>query len=243
MWQKRPFKSSFSDSVKALEVDIQHANSIAAALPRDNCGDRIQMRLSYSPFAQVFLFLMDWMDYSCTDTIPTHLGLLNVLVNKVCLDGMPRMSSKEAKASLREFYAVIYPLLKQLKGEFARIGGINRATPERIEGKGEFCNRELERDDECGICMESHANTVLPDCGHSMCISCYNNWNARSGSCPFCRGSLSGVTSADLWILMSKIDVVDAFTLAMENLSSFYLYIESLCVIIPAPHILLDYMI
>ncbi|KAK3418950.1 hypothetical protein EUGRSUZ_H04695 [Eucalyptus grandis] len=156
---------------------------------------------------------------------------------------MPRMSSKEAKASLREFYAVIYPLLKQLKGEFARIGGINRATPERIEGKGEFCNRELERDDECGICMESHANTVLPDCGHSLCISCYNNWNARSGSCPFCRGSLSGVTSADLWILMSKIDVVDAFTLAMENLSSFYLYIESLCVIIPAPHILLDYMI
>ncbi|XP_030459946.1 E3 ubiquitin-protein ligase AIRP2-like [Syzygium oleosum] len=243
MWQKRPCKSSFSESVKALEADIQHANSIAAVLPRNDCGNRIQMRLSYSPFAQYFLFLMEWMDYSCTDTIPTYLGLLNVLVNKGCLDGMPQMSTEEKKASLREFYAIIYPSLKQLEGELARIGSINKAIPETIEGKREFCNRELERDDECGICMESHANTVLPDCGHSMCISCYNNWNARAGSCPFCRGSLSGVTSTDLWVLMSKSDVVDAFTLAMENLSCFYLYIESLCVIMPAPHILLDYMI
>ncbi|KAI3426750.1 RING-type domain-containing protein [Psidium guajava] len=156
---------------------------------------------------------------------------------------MPQMSSKEKKASLREFYAVIYPSLKLLEGEFARIGSINREIKERIEGKTKFCNRELETDDECEICMESCANTVLPDCGHSMCISCYNNWNERSGSCPFCRGCLSGVTSADLWVLTSKSDVVDAFTLAMENLSSFYLYIESLCITTPAPHILLDYMI
>lgn len=55
----------------------------AAALPRDYCGDCIQMRLSYSPFAPFLLYLIEWMDYSCTDTLPSYLGLLDILINKV----------------------------------------------------------------------------------------------------------------------------------------------------------------
>lgn len=55
----------------------------AAALPRDYCGDCIQMRLSYSLFAPFLLYLIEWMDYSCTDTLPNYLGLLHVLIYKV----------------------------------------------------------------------------------------------------------------------------------------------------------------
>lgn len=55
----------------------------AAAIPRDYGGDYIQMRLSYSPFAPLVLFLIEWMDYRCTDTLPSCLGLLNILVYKV----------------------------------------------------------------------------------------------------------------------------------------------------------------
>lgn len=105
MWQNQTSKSSFSDSIKTLEADIQHANTLSAALPRDYCGNYVQMRLSYSPFAPLFLFLIEWMDYSCTDTVPSYLGLLHVLIYKVYGDGMlPSMSSQERKATLREFY-------------------------------------------------------------------------------------------------------------------------------------------
>ena len=55
----------------------------AAALPPDDEGDSVQMKLSYSTFAPFLLYLIDWMDYSCTDTIPSYLGLLHILVYKV----------------------------------------------------------------------------------------------------------------------------------------------------------------
>lgn len=42
------------------------------------------MRLSYSPFAPLFLYLMQWMDCSsCSYSLPSYLGLLHVLVYKV----------------------------------------------------------------------------------------------------------------------------------------------------------------
>jgi hypothetical protein len=39
--------------------------------------------LSYSPFAPILLYLIEWMDYSCTDTLPNYLGLLHILIYKV----------------------------------------------------------------------------------------------------------------------------------------------------------------
>lgn len=36
--------------------------------------------------------------------------------------------------------------------------------------------KDVEKEDECGICMESGANMVLPNCGHSMCINCFHDW-------------------------------------------------------------------
>lgn len=55
----------------------------AAALPKDYGGNCIQMRLSYSPFAPIFLYFIEWMDYSCTDILPNYLGLLHIIVYKV----------------------------------------------------------------------------------------------------------------------------------------------------------------
>lgn len=78
-----------------------------------------------------------------------------------------------------------------------------------------------------------HPNTVVRFCR-----------NSRSQSCPYCRGSLKSVRCTDLWVLTSYTDVVDPVTLAMDNLRSFYLYIENLPTIVHDAHVLLfDYMI
>ncbi|KAF2588638.1 hypothetical protein F2Q70_00041756 [Brassica cretica] len=69
---------------------------------------------------------------------------------------------------------------------------------------------------------------VLPNCCHSMCIKCYRNWNLKSQSCPFCRGSIKRVNSEDLWVLAGDNDVVDTRTASREDLFRFYLYINSL---------------
>ncbi|KAF3431127.1 hypothetical protein FNV43_RR25857 [Rhamnella rubrinervis] len=250
MRQKQVNKSSFGESVKALEADIQHANSLAASLPRDYSGDFIQMTLSYSPFAPFLLYLIEWMDYSCTDALPSYLGLLHILIHKVYVDGMPSLSSKERKASLREFYAIIYPSLRQLESEFIELEDNTGSqykevlSKKRGENERKLSDKDLERDDECGICMENCTKMVLPNCGHSMCICCFHDWNARSQSCPFCRGNLTKVSSRDLWVLTSNIDVIDAVTLAKENLRRFYLYIESLPIIMPDTHVVVgDYML
>ncbi|KAL5552696.1 hypothetical protein UlMin_040097 [Ulmus minor] len=253
MWQNQGNKSCFRESIKALEADIQHANSLAASLPRDCGGDYIQMRLSYSPLAPLFLYLIEWMDYSCTDTLPSYLGLLHVLVYKAYVDGIPSISSDDRKATLREFYAVIYPSLGQLEGEIAELEDCNRRNQglEALSRRGEEYQRkvydkEIDRDDECGICMENGTKMVLPNCGHSMCICCFHDWNARAESCPFCRGSLKRVSSTDLWVLTGNNDVIDAVSLAKENLRRFYLYIEKLplAVQLPDTHVIIcDYML
>nr|GMD96917.1 peroxisome biogenesis factor 10-like [Ipomoea batatas] len=132
MWQTQTHKSSFRESLNALEADIQHANSLAGGVAWDLSGHCVQM--------------------------------------KVYVDEMPTMSPQERKATLRDFYAVIYPSLKQMEGNLA---GDNLS---RVVEEGE--------DDECGICMESGAaNMVLPNCAHSMCINCFHHWG-REGAKP-----------------------------------------------------------
>ncbi|XP_077228247.1 E3 ubiquitin-protein ligase AIRP2-like [Tasmannia lanceolata] len=239
MWQKHQNRSSsYKDSIKDLEADIQHANTLVAAISRAYGGECLQMRLSYSPLAPVFLFLMQWMDCSCTYALPSYLGLLHILIYNVYADGKTMISSHERKASLREFYAVIYPSLQQLGGDLIEL----EDTKQRGQC-GEIFSRkkaeerrklsESEREDECGICMEACTKIVLPNCSHAMCITCYHDWNIRSQSCPFCRGSLKRVSSRDLWVLTSNGDVIDTATVAKENLRRFYVYIDSLPLIIP----------
>lgn len=35
---------------------------------------------------------------------------------------------------------------------------------------------DAEREEECGICMEMNSKIVLPNCGHAMCMKCYDDW-------------------------------------------------------------------
>lgn len=53
--------------------------SRASEFPREYDGACLQMRLSYSPAAHIFLFLVQWTDCSLAGA----LGLLRILVYKV----------------------------------------------------------------------------------------------------------------------------------------------------------------
>ncbi|KAF3776063.1 RING finger protein 141 [Nymphaea thermarum] len=236
MLQKLQQKPSYKESLKALEADIQHANTLAASIPSDFDGACLQMRLSYSPLAPIFLFIIKWMDLS----LSSWLGLLHILIYKVYVDGKTTISAEERKASLREFYAVIYPSLQQLEADYMELEDSKlkaeskeRSARKRIEDRKKISDLDLEREDECGICMEPCGKVVLPNCGHAMCIKCFRDWNMRSKSCPFCRDSLKRVNSRDLWVLTNTSEVMDTAMLAQENLRQFYVYVEKLPVIMP----------
>lgn len=233
---QRQRQKSFKESLKALEADIQHANTLGSSFTREYDGACIQMRLSYSPIAQLFLFLVQWADCSLAST----LGLLYILIYKVYSDGTTTMSTYERKASLREFYAVIYPSLLQLQGGITEMEDIKQKLickeryKKRVdEERRHLSELDLEREKECGICMETQTKVVLPNCSHAMCLNCYREWHARSESCPFCRDSLKRVNSTDLWIFTSSEEVVDMETLGRENLKRLFNYIDKLPLIVP----------
>ncbi|KAL3849419.1 hypothetical protein ACJIZ3_011301 [Penstemon smallii] len=138
-------RKSFKDSLKALEADIQHANTLASNYPKEYDGACLQMRLSYSPCAHIFLFLVQWTDCNLAGA----LGLIMILIYKAYEDGKTTMSLHERKASLREFYGA---------------------------KKGKSSEIEIEREEECGICMEMDTKVILPNCNHSLCMKCYRTW-------------------------------------------------------------------
>lgn len=39
-----------------------------------------------------------------------------------------------------------------------------------------FSEVDIEREEECGICMEMNSKIVLPNCSHAMCMKCYREW-------------------------------------------------------------------
>ena len=60
----------------------------AHAIHRAYGGACVQMKLSYSSMAPIILNLIQWMDCSCSlsYTLPSYLGLLEVLVYKVLMN-------------------------------------------------------------------------------------------------------------------------------------------------------------
>ncbi|PHT66535.1 hypothetical protein T459_30960 [Capsicum annuum] len=60
------------------------------------------MRMSYSPAAHLFLFLVQWTDCHLAGA----LELLRILIFKVYVDGTTNMSVQERKASIKEFYGL-----------------------------------------------------------------------------------------------------------------------------------------
>ncbi|XP_059443871.1 E3 ubiquitin-protein ligase AIRP2-like isoform X2 [Corylus avellana] len=202
-YQQLAARPSYQDSLKVLEADIQHANVLAASIPRGKGGACLQMRLVYN-----------------------HL---------VRSDGKPDVSSCGRRATIKEFYSVILPSLQRLNGNSSELditqeegSGFKMAVRKKLENKRKISDVDLDREDECGICLESCTKMVVPDCCHAMCSNCYCNWNTRSESCPFCRGSLKRVDSGDLWVLTCSSDVVDTQTVLKEDMMRLSLYINSL---------------
>ncbi|RYR16003.1 uncharacterized protein LOC107639539 isoform X1 [Arachis ipaensis] len=239
---------SFKDSLKALEADIQFANTLASGYPCERDGSRFQMRLSYSPAAQFFLFLVQWTDCHLAGA----LGLLRILIYKgllqACADGKTTISIYERKASLKEFYRVLFPSLLQLNGGISDVEDRKQkhlcATKYKtrdMTSKGKVSEIEIEREEECGICLEMNGTVVLPSCNHSMCMKCYEDWWGRSQSCPFCRESLEGVKSGDLWIYINKSEIDDLASITKENLKRLFMYIQRLPIIVPDPPISVSY--
>ncbi|TKY55296.1 zinc finger domain containing protein [Spatholobus suberectus] len=226
---------SFHDSLKALEADIQHANVLAASIPRGKGMTCLQMKLVYNKLAPLFLFLFQWMDYSCSCLPSSHFNLFRVVVYKVHTNGKSDIYSSGRKATIREFYSVILPSLQRLHGDLVEADTIQEKdhSIEMIVNRNEEDKRkpsdmDLERENECGICLESCTKMVLPNCCHAMCINCYNDWNTRSESCPFCRRSLRRVKSGDLWVLTCSRDVIDMQTIYREDMLRLCLFVNNL---------------
>ncbi|WOH02017.1 hypothetical protein DCAR_0521404 [Daucus carota subsp. sativus] len=227
-------RKSFKDSLKALEADILHANTLASDYPKEYDGACLQMRLSYSSCAHIFLFLVQWSDCHLAGA----LGLLRILIYKAYEGGKTSMYVHERKASIRDFYGVIFPSLLQLQRGISDIEDRKQkelcATKykrrEELD-KDKLSEIEIEREEECGICMEMNSKVVLPSCNHTLCIKCYRDWHSRSQSCPFCRDSLKRVKSGDLWIYTGPSDIVDLTAIARESIKRLIIYIKQLPVV------------
>ncbi|KAK4478478.1 hypothetical protein RD792_013954, partial [Penstemon davidsonii] len=210
----------------------------ASDYPKEYDGACLQMRLSYSPCAHIFLFLVQWTDCNLAGA----LGLIRILIYKAYEDGKTTVSLHERKASLREFYGVIFPSLLQLQRGITDVDErkqrevcLTKYRRRDEKDKGKLSEIEIEREEECGICMEMDTKVVLPNCNHSLCMKCYRTWRARSQSCPFCRDNLKRVNSGELWIYTSNCDVIDLSVIARENLKRLVIYIEKLPLIVPDP--------
>lgn len=77
--------------------------------------------------------------------------------------------------TVKTMAAVIYPSLRQLQS--GRVESKEETSSRKIiEDEQKLSNEDLQRDEECGICMENCRDVVLPNCGHSMCLSCFQDW-------------------------------------------------------------------
>ncbi|XP_064965622.1 E3 ubiquitin-protein ligase AIRP2-like isoform X2 [Musa acuminata AAA Group] len=189
------------------------------------------MRMSYSPAAHLFLFLVQWTDCSLAGA----LGLIRIMIYKVHIDGTTTMSTLERTASIKEFYVAIFPSLLQLQKGITNMEDKKQKVVcmERYRRRDEDERKQLseidvEREEECGICMEMNNKIILPKCSHAMCIKCYREWNSRSQSCPFCRDSLR-----DLWVFVNSRDVVDMTMVTREDIRRLIMYIKKLPEVVP----------
>jgi len=220
----------FQESVKALLADIDHANTLASEFLRDYDGSVIQMRMAYSGIAD---FLLQWTD--CR--LASALGLLKIMIYKVYADDgtADSLPAWEREANIREFYGVIFPSLLQLPSGITELDDKKqrRLCVDKFRGRdADFSQVDLERELECGICLEVNAKIVLPDCTHSLCLMCFEHWNAKSKSCPFCRACLQKVKPSSLWVYTDDRDVVDMDALTRENIRRLFLYINKLPLVV-----------
>lgn len=102
-----------------------------------------------------------------------------LLDSLLCSDILP----EKCIISGMNLVGVIFPSLLQLQRGITDVeerkqreicGTKYRKSDEMSKGK--LSEIEMEREEECGICMEINTKVVLPSCSHSLCVKCYNNW-------------------------------------------------------------------
>lgn len=81
------------------------------------------------------------------------------------------------------------PSLQRLHGNLgelddAKIENLEIGSFDRMRGDSQVGSADLEREDECGICLEPCTKMVLPNCCHAMCIKCYRNWYVQTSQNP-----------------------------------------------------------
>ncbi|PWA69613.1 zinc finger, RING/FYVE/PHD-type [Artemisia annua] len=224
-------RKNYKDSLKALEADIQHANTLALNTIKDDNGGCIQMRLYFSPAADFFPCLFPWADCK----IAGAFGLIRVFIYMIYADGKTTMHVHEKRASLRQFYGVVFPSIMQLQSGITDLEErkqkeilLKRYSRMDELGNGKLSDADVEREAECGICMETNGKVVLPNCTHSLCLKCYRDWHGRSRSCPFCRKSLKGVNLTDLWTCVESSDIIEQAIISTENSKRLFMYIDKL---------------
>ncbi|GAA0173360.1 hypothetical protein LIER_26990 [Lithospermum erythrorhizon] len=191
--------------------------------PRERDGACLQLRLAYCPIANIFLYMVQWFDCQ----VAGALGLIRVLIYMSYSDGKTTMSIYERRASINEFYGIIFPSLLQLQDGISDFECRKQKEVCSLgySRKEHLSHVDMEREEECGICLESTTKAVLPDCPHSLCLKCYRDWRGCSQSCPFCRNSLKRVNSGDLWICTDKNEVIDSAEISREKLRRLFMYI------------------
>ncbi|XP_039131977.1 E3 ubiquitin-protein ligase AIRP2-like isoform X3 [Dioscorea cayenensis subsp. rotundata] len=223
-------KSKFKTSLKSLEADIRRANTLASGYPREEDGAYIQMRLSYNLVAGLFPSFVQKTDTQLTGA----LGLIRVLIYKVFVDGKTTVYVHERKASIKQFYGGLTTSEQRKQREMYLKK--YRKVDETEENK--LSEVDMKREKECGICMEPKAKIALPTCMHTMCMKCYQDWQSRSRSCPFCRIDLQIVRPSDLWIYIDKHDAVDMAMITKQNTNRLFVFTDKLPLIVPDPILL-----
>jgi hypothetical protein len=78
---------------------------------------------------------------------------------------------------------VIYPSLLQLQrgvtdteDKKQKAVCLERYRRRDDEEHRQHTDIDIEREEECGICMEMNSKIVLPNCNHAMCLKCYREW-------------------------------------------------------------------
>ncbi|KAL0904196.1 hypothetical protein M5K25_026272 [Dendrobium thyrsiflorum] len=173
-----------SNSQASLQSPIYRSQRRASEFQNKD-GAYLQMMMSYSPAAKHFLCIAKWADCSLGVALGLAgaFGLLRVLICESRVDGRGAKSKCVKKASIKEFYSVIFPSLIQMQKGITVMEDYNRMTLCIERGRKiadaerrQFSELDIERDEECGICMELNGKIVIPNCCHAMCFKCYSNW-------------------------------------------------------------------
>ncbi|KAH0462427.1 hypothetical protein IEQ34_010002 [Dendrobium chrysotoxum] len=213
-------KNPLKDSLKVLEADIYHANTLFRASESPCNGTCMQIRISYSPAATFFLFLAQWTDCSLAEA----LGLMRISIYKMILVSSKLFSYRfilmeqhqclpvKRKQALSNFIVTyIFPTLMQLRRKITGMEDQNKKTiPRDDDDQMHLSVTDAEREEECGICMLQNSN------------------KAKSEWCPFCRSSLLEVVADELWVFIERRDIVDLTTVFEEDHRRLSSYLDML---------------